>query len=71
MIMLPRSPAAQLLQNLSFLSTSAPAMSSRMDPGVSRRATCDRKLRFIDCYSAMPAIDLLSGTAIRFLDSPE
>jgi hypothetical protein len=29
------------------------------------------KLRCDDSYGAMPAIDLLSGTAIRSLDSPE
>jgi hypothetical protein len=30
--------------NLSFLSTSAPAVSFRGDPSVSRRGTCDRKI---------------------------
>jgi hypothetical protein len=31
-----------LAQNLSALSTSAPAPSTRVDPNVSRRGTCDR-----------------------------
>ena len=33
-----------LTQNLSFLSTSAPAVSFRVDPSVSRRGTCDRRI---------------------------
>src|SRR5271167_3927396 len=33
-----------LLQNLSFLSTSAPAVSFRADPSVARRGTCDRRI---------------------------
>jgi hypothetical protein len=33
---------AQLAKNLSSLSTSAPAPSTRVDPSVSRRGTCDR-----------------------------
>jgi len=33
-----------LLINLSFLSTSAPAVSFRVDPSVSRRGTCDRRI---------------------------
>jgi hypothetical protein len=32
------------LQNLSFLSTSAPAVSFGEDPSVSRRGTCDRRI---------------------------
>jgi hypothetical protein len=36
--------AGYLLQNLRFLSTSAPAVSFRKDPSVSRRGTCDRKI---------------------------
>ena len=35
---------SQLLINLSFLSTSAPAVSFRAEPSVSRRGTCDRRI---------------------------
>ena len=33
-----------IVANLSFLSTSAPAVSFRVDPSVSRRGTCDRRI---------------------------
>src|SRR5260370_1511733 len=36
--------SAQLLQNLGFLSTRAAAVSLRVDPSVSRRGTCDRRI---------------------------
>jgi len=36
--------AGQVLINLSFLSTGAPAVSFRVDPSVARRGTCDRKI---------------------------
>jgi hypothetical protein len=34
----------QVAKNLSFLSTSAPAVSFRAEPSVSRRGTCDRRI---------------------------
>ena len=41
---LERRGSPQLLQNLSALSTSAPAPCSRVYPSVSRRGTCDREI---------------------------
>src|ERR1700679_179725 len=54
-----------LLLNLSFLSTSAPAVSFRADRSVSRRGTCDRKR-----HESLRAASRDSPVRVRRPDSP-